>query len=368
MVDTPRALQALVERSRHAPTVALDTEFVWDRTYYPKLGLVQVAVAEEECYLVDAVALPDLSPLGELLAAGDQVKILHDAPQDLTILRQVTGASPRTIFDTRCAAALAGLSSTLSLGELVAQVTGVELAKTQARTNWRQRPLTPEQLVYAVDDVRHLPAVRQALVTRIRARGRESWLGEELTVYDAPELYTEKDPLQQYRRVKGVDRVSPRDLAVLRELAAWREEEARRADRPRERILSDSVLVRLVRKKPRSPSALRSLQILTRQYETQVLERIERGLAVADDDCPRRPRGRPADEERLETQLDLALACMRDRSRQAEIDPPFVATRAEVKGLIREGPDAIPERHRLLRGWRRALVGDELLALIANGK
>ncbi|MFA6111036.1 MAG: HRDC domain-containing protein [Candidatus Latescibacterota bacterium] len=366
MIDTPEALARLAGRLEQAERIALDTEFVWDRTYYPKMGLVQVGLDDGECYLIDAVALPDLSTLAPAVSSPERVKILHDAPQDLTIVRRVTGAFPRTVFDTRCAAGLAGLSSTTSLGDLVAQAIGVSLPKTESRTNWLQRPLAPEQVEYAVDDVRYLGPVRAELLSRVAALGRAEWLTEELGGLDDPELYVERDPQQQYLRVRGAGRASPRELAILRELAAWREEEARRCDRPRERVLPDASLVRLARSRPRALEQLRGTQGLARRYVEPILEAVARGLAVPDRECPRRRRIR--DEARAEALLEQAMSLVRHRSQAAGIDAPFVATRAEVRGLMADGPAALPEQHRLLRGWRRGVVGEELLALMTDGR
>jgi len=368
MIDTSEALISLVERAGQNQSVALDTEFVWDRTYYPRLGVVQVGLSEEACFLVDPLAVEDLTPLGELIADPCVIKILHDAPQDLTILRRATGAYPRNVFDTRCAAGLAGLSSTTSLRELVGAVLGVDLAKTERRTNWLRRPLTAPQHAYAIEDVCYLPAVNQELLARVRSLVRETWLREELAVLDDPALYAEKDPRQQYHRVKGAGRVSPRELAILRELAAWREEEARHRDRPRGRILADATLLHLARRKPRSPTALRSFKGLARRYEEKILEGVHRGLAVADGECPRRPRRRIAGAETVEAQLKRAMVYLRKKSEAEDIDPPFVASRAEVKNLVCDGPDAPSERHRLLRGWRRGFVGEGLLQILADGR
>lgn len=366
MIDTPEALARLAGRLEQAERIALDTEFVWDRTYYPKLGVVQVGLDDGECYLIDAVALPDLAALAPAVAAPERVKILHDAPQDLTIVRRVTGAFPRNVFDTRCAAGLAGLSSTTSLGDLVAQAIGVSLPKTESRTNWLQRPLAPEQVEYAVDDVRYLGPVRAELLSRVAALGRTDWLLEELGGLDDPELYVERDPQQQYLRVRGAGRASPRELAILRELAAWREEEARRCDRPRERVLPDASLVRLARSRPRALEQLRGTQGLARRYVEPILEAVARGLAVPDRECPRHRRTR--DEARAEALLEQAMSLVRHRSQTAGIDAPFVATRAEVRGLMADGPAALPEQHRLLRGWRCRIVGEELLALMTDGR
>ena len=365
MIDTSESLRSLIDRALQRDSVALDTEFVWDRTYYAKLGVVQVALSEEECFLVDAIAL-DLAPLGELLAAPGVVKILHDAPQDLTILRRATSAFPRTVFDTRIAAGLSGLSSTTSLGELVGTVLGIDLAKTESRTDWLRRPLTEQQVAYAIEDVCYLAEVRDELLERSRALDRDTWLREELALLDDPGLYEEKDPRQQYLRVKGMGRASRRELAVLRELAAWREEEAQRVDRPRGRVIPDDILLALARRQPQALDDLRAYKGLGRRFYPNVLELIACGRAIPDLDCPpRRRRRRRGEEERFETQIDRAMSHMRTRSESLAIDPPFVASRAEVKTLVHAGPKAGPENHRLLRGWRREFVGCELLDILA---
>jgi ribonuclease D len=365
MIDAPEALLELVERGRLCESIAVDTEFVWDRTYYADLGLVQVALDGDTCFLLDTVALEDLSPFGELLAAPALTKILHDAPQDLTILRRATGGFPRNVFDTRCAAGLAGLSSTMSLGDLVAATVGVHLPKTESRTDWVRRPLTDEQVEYAAEDVCYLHAVRDELCRRIAALGRTSWLEEELSTLDDPEPYREREPWEQFQRVKGSGRASRRELAILRELAAWREEEARRCDRPRGRVVMDKTLMDVSRRKPRTIDALGSVQGLSRRYGTVVLELVERGLDTAEDDCPpRRSRRRPTDEELLEKQIADAMALLRARGEAASIDAPFMAARAEVNALVIAGSGADPAQHRLLRGWRREVVGDELLQML----
>ena len=260
MIDTPDALQALVDRALDAPFVAVDTEFVWEKTYYPWLGIVQVGLAHDDCHLIDAVALKDLSPLGAVLASQDTVKILHDAQQDLWILRLATGAWPRNVFDTRCAAGFAGLGSTMSLSNLLRTCLDVQLAKTETRTDWLKRPLSDNQLDYALDDVRYLPALRDHLLSAIHRRDRDTWLAEELSRYDDEELYNDRVPEDQYARVKGTGRLSRRDMAILRELASWREREAQKANVPRNRVLSDDAMVQISRRKPHSIRSLKRLR------------------------------------------------------------------------------------------------------------
>lgn len=360
MIDTPQALAELVDRALTKECVALDTEFVWNRTYYPKLGVIQLALAGDDCHLIDTVALEDLSPLGAVLEHSDIELILHDAVQDLTILRQATGAFPRNIFDTRCAAGFANMSSTTSLAELLANTIGVALEKTETRTDWTQRPLSDKQLAYAIEDVCYMHEVRDVLRQRVAKIGRNQWLAEELAAYDEPSPYEERDPREQYLRVKGAGRATPRERAILRELAAWRELEARRRDRPRSHVLADETLVYLSRRKPQAREDLDRIRGLNPQRDGQrILAEIARALEVPDDECPQRPRRR-CDEEIVERKLAESMGHLRQQSVEAQIDAPFVAARAEVRSLILDAADAAPEDHRLLRGWRRAFVGEDL--------
>lgn len=369
MITTPEELATLVERALHAKCVAIDTEFVWERTYYPKLGLVQIGLSEDDCVLVDAVACDDLTPLGALLATPDVVKILHDAQLDLTILRRVTGTAPRNIFDTRRAAGFVGLGATISLGALLHELLGVQLAKTEARTDWLRRPLSPEQRAYALDDVRYMLAARTELLARVRRRHREAWLREELATYDIPLRYEEADARTQYRRLAGTGKLTARQRAVLREVTAWREEEARRQDRPRGHIVHDKVLSSLARRPPRSQQALRANGKLSENalqcYGDALLDAVQRGLATPREQCPPPPKHRPHDET-LQARINFVLAYLVGTCLHDGIDPALVAPRAEVTDLVTAGPQADPDRHPLLQGWRRAFLGDELLQLLAG--
>jgi len=361
MIDTPQALAALVERALANDCVALDTEFVWNRTYYPRLGVIQLALDGDDCHLIDTVAIEDLSPLGPVLEHPEIELILHDAVQDLTILRQVTGTFPRNIFDTRCAAGLANMSSTTSLAELLEKTIGVTLDKTETRTDWVRRPLSDEQLAYAIEDVCYMHQVRGVLQQRVAEVGRSAWLAEELATYDDPALYAERDPREQFLRVKGTGRASSSERAILRELAAWREGEARRRDRPRSHVLSDETLVYLSRRKPQALKDLEEVRSINVQRDgTRILDQIRRGLEVPDDECPHQPRRRRFDEDIVERKLAESMSRLRQQSDEAQIDAPFVAARAEVRNLILDATAARPEEHRLLRGWRREFVGADL--------
>ena len=365
MIDTQQALVAFCQRAQEAECLALDTEFVWNRTYYPKLGVIQVGLSVEDCHLIDAPAIEDLTPLGQIISNPEIVKILHDAQQDLTILKRATGAHPYNVFDTRCAAGLAGMSSTSSLAELLENVVGVSLEKSETRTDWLQRPLSDEQVSYAIEDVCYLHETREKLIERIAQMGRQEWLREELATYEDPALYDERDEREQYERVKGAGRATPRERAIIRELAAWRETEARRRDRPRSHVISDEAITLLARRKPHTLKDLEDVRGLPRRDTERVLGLVQNGLSVPDSQCPRRPRRRRRmDDDALEEMLGRAMDYLRKTSEENALDAPFVAPRAEVRALVSEGGQSSGEAFRVLRGWRRALVGEGLIRLV----
>ena len=366
MIDTPAALNALVNRALDAPCVGIDTEFVWEQTYYPQLGIVQVGFAADDSHLIDAVALPDLSPLGALLADCGTVKILHDAQQDLWILRRATGAVPRNIFDTRCAAGFVGMGSTLSLNNSLRLCLDIQLTKTETRTDWLRRPLSEKQRAYAADDVRFLPALRDHLLAEIRQRGRENYLADELRQYDCANLYDDRVPEEQYLRVKGASRLSRREMGIVRDLATWREQKARQIDRPKNRVLRDEVIVQIAKRNPQSIQALKKLRGIgrsTAKYHGRILlEIVRRAIDIQNHPPMARPTPpNPVDEARL----DLALAFLRGRCLSRGIDIAMVASRADVKALVYESKSEIA--HPLHTGWRYEFVGADLIALL-NGE
>lgn len=244
-IDRPDQLAAGIARWRAAGEIALDTEFVFERTFRPRLGLIQVA-AGGEIALVDAVRIADLSPLGALFAETSGRKILHSGSGDVPILRRVTGASPRPLFDTQIAAAFVGLGPSLSYAALIRELFAVELPKHETRTDWLRRPLSPAQLRYAAEDVEQLAAAAAELERRLLALGRLEWALEDSAALADLEVDAAL-PAEAWRRVKGLDRLPPRGRAVARALAAWREREADRLDLARSFLLRDETLLALAR-------------------------------------------------------------------------------------------------------------------------
>jgi ribonuclease D len=363
MIETPDTLRRLVARLHDEKCLALDTEFVWDSTYYARLGLVQIGLSDGTCFLVDVVALADLTPLGALLADARIVKILHDAPQDLMILRRATGASARTVFDTRLAAGFAGLGSTLSLGNLLAELLDVHLAKAHTRADWIARPLAPEVLDYAADDVRYLPQVAALLRGRAREAGVEGWLDEELATLDSSALYEEKPLGDVYLRIRAASSLPRRNLAVLRELAAWREQAARDADLPRRWLLEDGELVSIATGLPHGPDGLKLKPQMVQRHGADMLASVQRGLSRPDSELPP-PIFQPSRDSAFRKAVDAALGEIVARATARKIDPALVCSRNELTMLLQEGAAARPEDHALLRGWRAELIGDRLAALL----
>ncbi len=365
LLDTSSALRDLVGRAREQEAVALDTEFVWERTYYPGLGLVQVGLGGDDVHLVDAVAL-DLAPLAALLEDPDVEKVLHDAAQDLQILaRAAGGARPVTVFDTQRAAGLVGQTATASLQDLVAWAAGVRLDKGATRSDWLKRPLSDTQLRYAADDVRYLLDVRDKLWDEAESRGRDDWVEAEMDRYEDPALYEEADPADAVDRVKGrgIGKLSGRQRAVLRAVAAWREREARDLDRTRRMVLPDDVLVRVAERAPSGESDLARLKLTDRQvrrFGPGLLAAVEAGAAAEPERVTRRGRPGP-DDHRRAAQLLVAQALVYGRCEREGVDSVLVATKSELADLVEAGPDAVAAA---FPGWRYEFVGGDLEALL----
>ncbi|NLG34977.1 MAG: ribonuclease D [Lentisphaerae bacterium] len=362
MIHTPSALQDMADRVRGESCMALDTEFVWDRTYYARLGLVQVGLSDGTCYLMDPLALPDLGVLGAWLADERILKILHDSPQDLMILQRATGMAARSVFDTRMAAGFAGLESTLSLGRLLEELLGVHLEKAHTRADWTSRPLSPEELEYAADDVRYLPRAAGCLRERAQSAGTEAWLNEELAALNAESTYGEKPPEEAYLRIRAAASLSPRQRAVLRELASWREREARQRDLPRRWLIEDRDLMDMAMAMPGPQDALPVSSRTIQRHEPALREAIRRGREVPDADCP--PPVFQAERDAASRKaVDSAMAGIQRHAAVRKIDPALVCSRTEMAMLLQGGGGTGGEAHRLRGGWRAAFLREAGVSL-----
>ena len=357
MIDNRQDLLNVIERTKSVDSVALDTEFIWERTFYPRLGLIQLALSDEECYLIDPLAIEDLSPLGKLLANEKTVKIIHDAPQDLAILSRATRSIPVNIFDTRLAAGFSGLSATISLANLVSALLEIDLPKTQTRTNWLHRPLDEQQVSYALDDVRYLRALRILLLTRIVVPEIKRWLQDELNNLNNPESYMGPGDYQRFQRIRGVTGLDRNGLSVIRELAAWREQEARHLNRPRGHILTDKNLLDLTRSGICTDEELSRAKVLPakkiKRYGAAIIKAIQNGQTVSGNDRPEMtatPRLKSNEKLLFERLVEfVALKCD-----MQGIDPQLIGSATELKQLAKNlNSQGAPLPQKLTQGWRK---------------
>ncbi len=360
MITTDAALADFAARMTKAAWIAVDTEFKRESTYYSQLCLVQVADTHE-IGLIDVLAVEDLAPLAELMAQADLLKVFHAAEQDLEVLYQTLGVMPAPVFDTQIAAALAGYDDQMGYARLIDAMLDVALAKTHTRTDWTQRPLPEQVLAYAADDVRYLAAAYPPLRDELESLGRLPWLDADFAALADAQRF-EPAPENAWKRLRAWQRLRPGQQQALALLAAWRECQAIRANRPRKWILKDDVLVEIAKRRPQDMNALARIDGLSDKTA------VRHGQALLE--CIVAARQRPdenlaAISERLtEDQtraLEDAMAVLRRRAREAGISAGTLASRKELQRMV-EGEREL----RVLGGWRAHVVGDALLDVVEN--
>jgi ribonuclease D len=363
LIHEAAGLEAALFRLRGAERLALDTEFMRERTYRPQLCLVQIAT-ETDCVLIDPLAGLDLEPLHELLQDRSRLKILHAARQDLEVLYLAGGVVPGPLFDTQVAAALLGFPAQVGYAELVARQLGHSIDKGQTRTDWSRRPLTAAQLAYAADDVHHLLRLHDELQAALADRDRAGWVEDETATYENPALY-QADPATAWRRLKGLNRLRPQEQSAARALAEWRERRAIESDKPRGWILTDEALYAMATRMPDSIESLQALDALpggvVRKRGEELLELLR--TARTDDSLPAlQPPRRPTNEEQAAAAAMLKL--VRDAADVLGIPAEVLATRRDVEAIA-FGHVSIDESP-LLQGWRRQVLGDRLRTAVAH--
>jgi ribonuclease D len=359
------AVCALADQARAEGRVALDTEFLWERTYTPVPCLVQVATAERLA-VIDPLAGGDLGPIVELVADPEVELLMHAPSADLLLFARRFGVRPVRVFDVQLAAGFVGLGSSLAYDRLVEAVLRIRLVHNETFSNWSQRPLSETQIAYAADDVRHLHALTDALVRRLADRGRSDWARDELERRYGDGTAT-PDPRRAYLKLARRGRLSGRQLAVLREVAAWREREAQASDLPVGWVLKDPTLVEIARTMPRDAAAITRVRGVTR-IATAALERLSAAIAAGVDAEPIPvPREPPRDvARRSAAAAELAAILLRVRCDDADLAPELVATRGELERFAEAVVGGDTDGQPLATGWRHDLVGAELRELIAG--
>jgi ribonuclease D len=366
-------ISELAERARHGGRLAIDTEFVSERRYQALLCLAQVAVPDPgapggvRTEVLDPIEHElDPTPLAEVLADHEIEIVVHAGRQDVAILRRTWGTAVTNVFDTQVAAGFLGFGNQEGYESLVRKVLQVKLKGNEGFTRWDRRPLSPQQLEYAGDDARLLLELGTELERRLSERGRLEWAHEESRL--VAESTDDRTPERAYDRLPRLGRLSDRGRAIARELAEWREQTAREADRPPSTVMPDQALIEIARRTPRDRHALEQIRGLPPQTFHRrgdaLLEAIVRGRRRTPPAPPPEPPPRDSSDAPV---VSLAQALVRHRSREACVAVELIATQAELAALmsaLRRGEDGAGLR--VARGWRRELVGDELHELAAG--
>jgi ribonuclease D len=359
-IDNPQALADFCAPLKTQPWIAVDTEFMREKTYYGQLCLVQIATPEQIA-CIDPIQCPQLDALYDLLFDANITKVIHAAGQDLQLLFEMTGKVPAPVFDTQIAATLLGHGHQTGYGALVKQMLNVELDKSHCRTDWSRRPLSQEQIDYAADDVRYLAQMYPLIVEQLESSGRLQWLDSDFDQLVATENYA-ADADRLWQRISGVNKLKGVQLAALRELAGWREQRARKSNIPRKWVLADDVLITMAMQMPGKRDKLSRIRGISddmlKRHGDALLALMERARQMPREEWPhfRRP---PRLDDEQEARVDLMMALVRHHCHANSISPAMVTNRKELDQLVSGERDL-----NVLTGWRRHIVGDELLALL----
>lgn len=355
-------LESFATRVHGSSLLAIDTEFLREKTYYAKLCLLQMQT-DDETVIVDPFAVDDLTVLADVFTDPGVLKLFHAGSQDIEILYRVVGVMPTPIFDTQLAAALLGHTQQIGYGALVNLCCGVQLKKIDSYTDWSRRPLSPSQVNYAADDVVYLPAVYRKVSGQLASLGRTHWLDPDFAELVDPKKYAVNERAR-YRRLKRVGQLKPRQLSAARELAEWRELKAEHSDIPRKWVMTDEQIVEACKREARSIDELFMVRGLSDKLSTRdaraVVACIVRGLDTPMEDWPEHDR--PArNEANVDVVVDLMSAVVRKRARENNIAFQTLCNHSDLAKVARGYRDVA-----ILQGWRRDIVGNELLDLLAG--
>jgi len=363
-IDTAAELDSFCAMLNAADWIALDTEFLREKTYYPKLCLLQLATADRVA-CIDPLALEDLAPLLDVLFDEGIIKVMHSGRQDMEIFYHLTGKLPSPVFDTQIAALMLGYPEQIGYAKLVNDELGIELDKLHTRADWTLRPLTEDQIQYAADDVIYLVKIYQSLSAKLAALGRNDWLLEDFQRLTDAGWYS-NPPEDAWQKVKGGNRLKGKSLSILQALATWRERKAQQKDRPKGWILRDDALIDISRHRPVSLDALARIRGLSeglvRNSGNKIIELVKDASGKTPipypDSIDKRTKLTP-DQNVL---VDVMMALVRQSGEQNSLNPAVLASRKQLEKLLLGDQDA-----ELVQGWRKRLVGEQLLEFL-NGE
>jgi ribonuclease D len=365
-IATADQLTSYCEELARAKQIAFDTEFISERSYRPVLCLVQV-VADGQLALIDPVAIEDLTPFWEAVSRPGHETIVHAGRGELEFCLQAVGRPPARLFDVQIAAAFAGIEYPAGYGTLISKLLGETPNKAETRTDWRRRPLSRRQIQYALDDIRHLPAIREKLHRRLTALDRLDWVQEEMAGWQKEVQWAQSQ--ERWRRVSGNSGLASRSLAIVRELWRWRETEAERRNCPPRRVLRDDLVIELAKRQSSEVKRIEAVRGLDRgdlkRQLPKMAEAIQRGLDLSDEDCPQTVRHESTPQ--LSVLGQFLFAALGSVCRQLELAPPIVGSPNDIRDWIayRMGQPNSRRPPRLAEGWRAKVIGhlfDDLLA------
>ena len=360
-INRPEQLPELCKQIQEVSWIALDTEFLREKTYYPKFCLLQIATLDWVA-CVDPIALPNLELLFDAIYNPAIVKVFHSCRQDLEIFFQITGKLPEPIFDTQQAAPLLGFQDNPGYAMLVSSLLNINLTKAHTRADWSKRPLNKDEIDYAADDVIYLCQIYQIMTQKLTELGRIDWLKQDFAELTNPENYQVK-PEKAWLRIKGQNKLTGKQLSIIQTLAEWREKTAQAEDRPKNWLLRDELLFDLAKLQPETVSDLTAV----RSINERTVQRYGKELCQLISAAKNRPpipltlKDRPAKKtQQQEAVLDILTALVRIRAEENALNPTILATRKDLEALLFNGDEECP----LLHGWRFAMAGRELVGLL----
>ncbi|MFZ2170117.1 MAG: ribonuclease D [Methylococcaceae bacterium] len=360
-INTPDQLANLCEQIKQEPWLALDTEFLREKTYYPKFCLLQIATPEWVA-CVDPIALPNLKDLFDEIYNPAIVKVFHSCRQDLEIFYQLTGKLPAPLFDTQVAAPLLGFQDNPGYAMLVSSLLSINLNKAHTRADWSKRPLTDAQIEYAADDVIYLCQIYQIMVQKLTELGRIDWLKHDFAELTNPALYVVA-PEKAWFKIRGKNKLTGKQLSIIQTLAQWREKTAQSEDRPKSWLLRDEMLFDLAKLQPETIEDLANVRGINERAVNRYGKELCQLISLAKNRAPLplNEKGRPAKKtQQQEAILDILTALVRIRAEENSLNPTILASRKDLEVLLFNDDDECP----LLHGWRFTMAGKELVGLL----
>ncbi len=361
-------LEVFCKNLQSAEILAVDTEFVREKTYFHRVGLIQVSSGEHFA-AIDPVLLSDLTPLLELFKDPSKLKIFHAARQDLEILVRMCGQIITPVFDTQIAAALVGWGTQISFAKIVHKALGKKLHKSETYTDWCRRPLSDNQIEYAIDDVRYLVPVYNKLVERLKKMNRLDWVKGEVLAWEDPQTFALPDPQKRMMKIKNLRSLKPRNLTVLKELVSWREGEAVQRDCLPKNIVRDETLLEIARKVPKDLKMLSELRGFHQKELSKsglsMLSAIEKAMGVPEEDLTVLPENNG--HTTVRGVEELLAAYVQIRSEELKIEPSVLADRKQIHSFVTHYEHKLDmEEHFLFQGWRKAFIGSPMLSLLSG--